>query len=89
MQSNSSAAALDADAVGFRVNPLDHPDLQNIVLSPDGTCIESFDFNGSHFVIDWDELVGDPDEEEIPHEQVMEEMRRYCEELDARHGRGP
>jgi hypothetical protein len=85
MQSaNSTAAIGDADTIGFRVNPTDHPDLENIVLSSDGTCIESFDYNGHHFVIDWDELVGDEDEEELAHEQVMEDMRQYCEELDAR-----
>lgn len=91
MQSLPAAVAVDADAiesetVAFRVNPLDHPDLDNIVLSPCGTCIESFDYKGNHFVIDWDELVGDEDEEEIPHEQAMEEMRLYVEQLEARRG---
>ena len=87
--SNSAATTFDADPVEFRVNPLDHPDLQNIVVSPCGTRIESFDHNGNHFVIDWDELVGDEDEDEgTPHEEFMEEMRRYCEELDARRGTG-
>jgi hypothetical protein len=84
---NSSTAAVpltEANTAAFRINPLDNPDLENIVLSPCGTCIESFDYNGSHFVIDWNELAGEEDEEEIPHEQVMAEMRQYCEELDAR-----
>jgi hypothetical protein len=62
---------------------LDNSMLENGVVSPDGR-FESFDFRGNHFEVDWDELMGDEDEEEIPHEQVMEEMRRYCEELAAR-----
>ncbi|MEJ0035066.1 MAG: hypothetical protein WDO68_03095 [Gammaproteobacteria bacterium] len=86
--SHSGAATIEVDTVGFRVNPLDHPELDNIVVSPCGTCIESFDYKGNHFVIDWDELVGEPDEEEIPHEQVMEEMRLYVEELVARREAG-
>ena len=75
---------VDVDAVPFRIDPLDHPDLDNVVVSPCGTYYESFDFNGEHFAIDLLELIGDDDEEEIPHEQVMEEMRLYCEELAAR-----
>ena len=91
--SNSAAAAIKAESLGFRVSPLDHPDLQNIVLSPCGTRIESFDdHSGNHFVIDWDELAPpgaeDEDEEGTPHEEFMEEMRRYCEALDARRGTG-
>jgi hypothetical protein len=81
---NSASAMIDANISEFRINPDDHPDLDNIVVAPCGMYIESFDYQGNHFVIDWDELVGDPDEEEIPHEQVMEELRAYCEELDAR-----
>lgn len=83
--SNSAAVALETDTVEFRINPLDHPDLDNIVVSPCGAFIESFDYKGNHFVIDWDELVGDEDEDEgMLHEEFMEEMRRYCEDLDAR-----
>jgi hypothetical protein len=88
---SSAAETIDVDVYvdpaadpNFRINPADHPDLDNVVLSPCGKCIESFDHNGHHVVIDWDELVGEEDEEEIPHEQVMEEMRLYCEELEAR-----
>ena len=85
MQSlDSSSATLDANVAEFRVNLDDHPDLDNIVVSACGMYIESFDYQGNHVVIDWDELVGDPNEEEISHEQVMEELRLHCEELDAR-----
>ena len=85
MQSSHAVTApIEESAVPFRVNPADHPDLDNIEISPCGSYIVSFDYKGHHHVIDWDELVGDPDEEEIPHEQVMEEMRLYCKELVAR-----
>jgi hypothetical protein len=89
MQSLHSAAvpalSVEADASAFRVNPLDHPDLDNIVLSPCGSCIESFEYNGSQFVIDWDELVGDEDEDEgMPHEEFMAELDQYMEERLAR-----
>jgi hypothetical protein len=87
--SNTAALAIDADVAGFRVNPLDFPDLDNIVVSPCGTRIESFDYNGSHFVIDWDELcppgAEDEDEEGMSHEDFMAEMRQYCEEVERRH----
>jgi hypothetical protein len=58
-------------------------ELDNRVVSPCGR-FESFDYKGNHFEIDWAELIGDEDEEEIPHEQVMAEMRQFCEELAAR-----
>jgi hypothetical protein len=84
--SHSVAATIETVEVPFRVNPADHPDLDNIVVSPCGSYIVSFDYQGHHHVIDWDELVGDPDEEEIPHEQVMAELDQHIEELLARRG---
>jgi hypothetical protein len=87
--SNSAAATVEAGTVEFRINPLDHPDLDNIVVSPCGMRIESFDSNGHHFVIDWEELVGDEDEDEgMPHEEFMAELDRYIEELLARREAG-
>jgi hypothetical protein len=83
--SNSFTATIEADVVPFRVNPADHPDLDNIVLSPCGSYIVSFDYQGNHHVIDWDELVGDEDEDEgMPHEEFMLELDQYMEELLAR-----
>ena len=82
----SAAATIEANIETFRVNPADHPELDNIVVSPCGTFIESFDYRGNHFVIDWDELVGDPDQEEIPHEQAMAELDQSIDELVARRG---
>ncbi len=59
-----------------------------IESSPCGR-FESFDYRGNHFQIDWDEIAPPgaegEDEEGIPHEQVMEEMRLYIEELSAVH----
>jgi hypothetical protein len=49
---------------------------------------ESFDINGVHFEVDWDEIDPpghvDGPEDEIPHEQVMREMREYVQTLKAR-----
>jgi hypothetical protein len=73
----------------FRINPADYPDRFNMVISADGQRIESYDDEyGNHIVIPWNELLDDEDEEEIPHEQVMEEMRLYIAEMKARHGNG-
>jgi hypothetical protein len=81
---NSAAVEIDAcDEVEFPFECPDNSELENRVVSPCGR-FESFDYKGNHFEIDWDEIVGDEDEEEIPHEQVMEETRIYCEELAAR-----
>ncbi len=82
---NTVASALEADDTEFVFDSPDNSQLENRVVSPCGR-FESFDYKGRHFEIDWDEMVGDEDEEEIPHEQVMEEMRLYCEELAARRG---
>jgi hypothetical protein len=84
MQScSSSASAVRADDVEFPFECPDNSELENRVVSPCGR-FESFDYKGNHFEVDWDEIAGDDDEEEIPHEQVMEEMRQYCEKLAAR-----
>jgi hypothetical protein len=90
MQSSRAVATpIETDAVPFRVNPADHPDLDNIVVSPCGSYIVSFDFQGHHHVIDWDELIGEEDEDEgMPHEEFMAELDRHMEELLARRGNG-
>jgi hypothetical protein len=58
--------------------------IRNQVWSPCGR-FESFDINGYHCVVDWNEI--DPpgtdyDAPGIPWEQVEEEMRLLFEELD-------
>ena len=78
-----TAETVEADAIEFPFECPDNSELENRVVSPCGR-FESFDYKGNHFEVDWDEIVGDENEEEIPHEQVMEEMRQYCEELEAR-----
>jgi hypothetical protein len=80
---HSLPVTVEADAIEFSFECPDNSELENRVVSPCGR-FESFDYKGGHFEIDWNELVGDDDEEEIPHEQVMEEMRHYCAELEAR-----
>jgi hypothetical protein len=41
----------------------------------------SFDYQGNHHVIDWDELIGDEDEDEgMPHEEFMAELKQRIEE---------
>jgi hypothetical protein len=87
---NSATATIETNAVPFRVNPADHLDLDNIVVSPCGSYIVSFDYKGNHHVIDWDELAPpgaeSEDEEGTPHEEFMAELDRYVEELEARRG---
>jgi len=41
---------------------IDNSMLENRVVSPCGR-FESFDFRGNHFEVDWDEIIGDEDEE--------------------------
>ena len=82
---NSITSMLEAGDIEFPFDAPDNSQLENRVVSACGR-FESFDYKGNHFEIDWDEMVGEEDEEEIPHEQVMEEMRLYCEELAARRG---
>ena len=62
---------------------VDNSQLQNRHVSECGR-FESFDYNGYHFELDWDEI--DPpdvsdDEPGIPHEQVMEEMRALIKRM--------
>lgn len=62
----------------------DNSQLQNHMVSECGR-FESFDYNGYHFEVDWDEIdpPGIDDEPGIPHEQVMREMRELEEQLEA------
>jgi hypothetical protein len=86
----SPDAGVSPAHIGDTEFPLESPtnaELENFVVSPCGR-FESFDYKGNHFEIDWAEIIGDEDEEEIPHEQVMAEMRQYCEELHARRRTG-
>jgi hypothetical protein len=90
MQSLHSAAAIvEADDVAFPFACPADSDLENRVVSPCGR-FESFDYKGSHFEIDWDEIAPpgaeSEDEEGTPHEEFMAEMDRYIEELEARRG---
>ena len=87
MQSfHSDAAAVEADEIEFRMVRPHDPELENRVVSPCGR-FESFDYKGGHFEIDWNEIIGDDEEEEIPHEQVMAELDQHLEELRARRRR--
>jgi hypothetical protein len=64
---------------------MDDQKIENRVVSPCGR-FESFDCNGYHFEVDWDEI-DPPDEAEepgIPHEVVMREMHELIRELKAR-----
>lgn len=83
---NSAVSSVQARDTGDTESLFDSPsngELENFMVSPCGR-IESFDYRGNHFEIDWAEILGEEDEEEMPHEQVMAEMRQYCEELHAR-----
>ena len=62
-------------------------ELENRVVSPCGR-FESFDYKGGHFEIDWNEIIGDDDEEEMPHEEFMAELDRFMDELEAHSGTG-
>lgn len=55
---------------------------ENRIVSPCGR-FESFYCNGYYYEIDWDEIdpPGAEEEEGIPHAQVMEESRKYFEQL--------
>jgi hypothetical protein len=79
----SAASPAQANDMELLFESPTNEELDNRVVSPCGR-FESFDYKGNHFEIDWAELIGDEDEEEIPHEQVMAEMRQFCEELAAR-----
>jgi hypothetical protein len=66
---------------GFDFNPK----IENRYVSACGR-FESFDCNGAHFEVDWDEIAP-PDEVEepgIPHEVVMREMDELIRELKAK-----
>jgi hypothetical protein len=86
--------AIPATAESFETNDSEsrfqcptNEELENRVVSPCGR-FESFDYKGGHFEIDWNELVGDGDEEGTPHEAFMAELDRYMEELEAQPGAG-
>lgn len=83
LSSSSATLSLEAAHVEPSFESPDNSELENRVVSACGR-FESFDYKGQHFEIDWNEMTGDKDEEEIPHEQVMEEMRQYCEALATR-----
>ncbi len=90
MQSlDSAVASFDADDIQFPFESPANSQLDNRVVSPCGR-FESFDYKGSHFEIDWDEIAPpgaeDDDEEGTPHEEFMLELDRYIEELEARRG---
>jgi hypothetical protein len=85
MQSlHSDAVSVEAD-IQFPFECPSNDELENRVVSPCGR-FESFDYKGNHFEVDWDEIVGDDDEDEMPHEQFMEELDRYIEELEGQRG---
>jgi hypothetical protein len=83
-------AAVDEADAPVDIVYLDNSMLENRVVSECGR-FESFDFRGQHFEVDWDEIAPpgaeEDDEEGTPHEEFMEEMRLYCEELDRRGAR--
>jgi len=81
----SEAASVDANDIELPFECPTNEELENRVVSPCGR-FESFDYKGGHFEIDWNELVGDDDEEEMPHEEFMAELDLYIEELEAQRG---
>jgi hypothetical protein len=86
MQSlHSAAVSIEADNIQFPFECPTNDELENRVVSPCGR-FESFDYKGNHFEVDWDEIVGDPQDEGMPHEQFMEELDRFIEELEPRTG---
>jgi hypothetical protein len=77
------AEPLSALSVDDLVVSVDNSELENRQVSDCGR-FESFDYNGYHFEIDWDEI--DPpgvsdDEPQIPHEQVMEKTRALIKRM--------
>ena len=58
--------------------------IRNRVVSPCGR-FESFELNGFHFDVDWNEINPpgtDPHEEGMLHEDFMEELDRFMDELE-------
>lgn len=75
----------DAAAIEEALDAGNYDDvIRDRVVSPCGR-FESFDLNGYHCVVDWDEIHPpgtDINAPGIPHEQVMEEMDRLFEEVE-------
>lgn len=87
--SNSAAVSVEADDIQFPFDCPTNAELENRVVSPCGR-FESFDYKGNHFEVDWDEIAPpgaeSEDEEFMDHEQFVQELDRYIEELEARRG---
>ena len=80
----ATAETVEAGAIEFPFECPDNSQVENHFVSECGR-FESFDYNGYHFEVDWDEInpPGIDDEPQIPHEQVVRETLELLERLEA------